>query len=187
MEPARESEVYDGSLQGANVTRRLLILLGVGVLTIACHAEPRWCSISAKDPSNKFWYPPIARAARVSGVVLSHIIYLPNGTVERVEPISGPRLLSDSLRAQLMEWTVKTDATGDELCQTLVIAEFTLRESSGPTPAAKTQVSPPGVLRLSVEDEVIEISDPAAYIGTINPFVQFGRFIKSRFTSRHRN
>src|SRR5580693_9283481 len=110
------------------MSKSLAFVLASCAIAAVCHAEPRWCSVTSQDPSNKLVYPPIARAARVEGVVLSHLIYAPNGKVQRVEPISGPPLLSDSLIRQMANWTVKTDATGEELCETLVIAKFTLLE-----------------------------------------------------------
>ena len=128
-------------------------LVGLGLLASLCRAEPRWCSVVSNDPSNKLIYPPIARAARVPGVVLVHMIYAPNGKVVRVEPISGPRLLSSSLAQQMMDWTVRTDASGDELCETLVIAKFTMLDSGQAAPKEPSRVTEPSILRLSVETE----------------------------------
>lgn len=84
--------------------RLVLILLGACSLGLACHGEPRQCSISGRDLSNRISYPPIARLARASGVVMSRMIYTRNGKVARVDPISGPRLLSDALTGQVMDW-----------------------------------------------------------------------------------
>ncbi len=156
------------------------------LIAVACggRAEPRWCSLSGRDPSNKFFYPPIARAARVSGVVLSHLIYTPNGNVQRVEPISGPRLLSDSLAGQLMDWTVKTDAVGTELCQTLVIAEFRIVDENNDSTSVETKPKAgTAILWLSVKVEhpvLIDtvIIDPAPLKG----FRLFRSEVKWRFS-----
>ena len=134
-----------------------MLLAGLAV----CHAEPRWCSVAGTDPSNKLIYPPIARAARVQGVVLAHMIYAPNGRVERVEPISGPVMLSRSLRDELMGWTVRTDAAGDEPCETLVIAEFSFSDSGNP---ARLDKAVPSILRIAVQAEILIISDPAGQL-----------------------
>ena len=140
------------------------VVLALGALVATCRAEPRWCSVAGNDPSNKLVYPPIAKAARVSGVVLAHMIYAPNGKVQQVEPISGPPLLSDSVTRQLANWTVKTDAPGDELCETLVIASFTLIESSRKPPEEPSISLEPSIIRLSVATEPLTldvvISDP---------------------------
>jgi hypothetical protein len=88
------------------------------------------------------------------------MIYSPNGRVERVEAISGPQLLSSSLAGQMMDWTVKTDASGDELCQTLVIAKFTMLDSGQAAPEEPKVVAEPTVLRLSAEAS----PDPITYV-----------------------
>jgi hypothetical protein len=134
-------------------------VLAIGALATICQAEPRWCSVSASDPSNKIAYAPIARAARVSGVVLAHMIYVPNGKVERVEPISGPIMLSRSLSDQLMGWTVRTDTLGDELCETLVIANYSFSDFGDSVHIDKAL---PSILRISIQVEALIISDPGA-------------------------
>ncbi len=109
--------------------RRLaFVLLCVAISAIASAAEPRWCSVSSRDPSNTLIYSPIAAAAQVQGEARARIVYKPNGRIEKVEPVSGAAMLSGSLAHQLPNWTVRSRASGDELCQTLVIATFTLRK-----------------------------------------------------------
>ena len=109
--------------------RRLsIVLLCVAISALASAAEPRWCSVSSRDPSNTLVYAPIAAAAQVRGEARARIIYKPNGRVEKVESVSGAVMLSGSLAYQLPKWTVRSNASGDELCQTLVIATFTLRK-----------------------------------------------------------
>jgi hypothetical protein len=97
------------------------------------------------------------------------MIYAPNGKVLRVEPILGPRLLSSSLAQQMMDWTVRTDASGDELCETLVIAKFTMLGTGQAVPEEPGHLSDPSILRLSVETEPllldVEIDDPAPLRG----------------------
>lgn len=150
--------------------QRLLALILVAIaLTGTAHAEPRWCSTAGKDPTNKFIYPPIARAARVTGVVLLRMEYVPNGKVVRIEPISGPRLLSDTLADQLMDWTMRTDASGDQPCVTLVIAKFTMAGLGQQSPGEATIEGLPSILRLSAEAEPmtidVVIEDPAPIRG----------------------
>jgi hypothetical protein len=140
--------------------RLVQITICLGVLASACHAEPRWCSISEVDPSNKFSYPPIARVARVWGHVMMRMMYAPNGKVVRFEPISGPAMLSASMQSQLRDWTVKTEATGDELCMTLVIADFHLNDSADQTQTSPTIVMKPSILKMSVETYTICLCDP---------------------------
>jgi hypothetical protein len=114
-------------------------------------------------------YPAIARLARVSGVVLSRIIYSPSGKVLDVEQISGPPMLSSWTADQLKKWSVKTDATGDENCQELVITEFKMNDSRELPPTLIPHPEPPNILRLSVETELIPFEtntyDPAPLKG----------------------
>jgi hypothetical protein len=104
-----------------------IVFLCVAISAIASAEEPNWCSVSSRDPSNTLVYAPIAAAAQVQGEARARIIYKPNGRVEKVEPLSGVPMLLMPLTDQLSKWTVRSKASGDELCQTLVIATFTLR------------------------------------------------------------
>jgi hypothetical protein len=108
-----------------------LILLCIAFATVAFAEEPRWCSVSSRDSSNTLAYAPIAAAAQVQGEARARIIYRPNGRAEKVEPVSGVPMLLIPLTDQLSKWTIRSKASGDELCQTLVIATFTLRDPPG--------------------------------------------------------
>jgi len=153
------------------------------LVPVICPAEPRWCAVSQKDPSNNLVYPPIARAARVQGVVVMRMIYEPNGKVERTEPVFGSVLLADSVTKQLLNWTVKTDATGNEQCVTLVTAEFHFHDLDQTPQFVPTQQTRPGMLRIMVESEVLIISDPAATFTSGNPFRVFAYKVR-RLTKR---
>src|SRR5579871_6391114 len=124
------------------------ILLLCAALTGSARADTRWCSVTSLGEKQNLFYPPIARAARVHGVVLGRVIYLPNGGLQSYEKISGPGMLSDSLNRQLKEWTFNTNAKGDEPCQTLIIAEFSLDDSSGMSSPKEIDVTIPSILRL---------------------------------------
>jgi hypothetical protein len=159
------------------------IVVLTALVLLRCQAEPRWCSVSAKDSSNTFVYPPIARAARVQGVVVIRMIYAPNGKVARTEPVFGPAMLSTSMTSQLSNWNVKTDAVGDEQCMTLIIAEFRFHDQDETSRTLPQGPSAPGILRLSVESEVLIISDPEGTTSTGNPFRVFA--YKVRRLAKH--
>src|SRR6202789_815737 len=167
--------------------RTLAIAIALAASAIVAHAEPRWCSIIGREPNDKVFYPPIAKAARVYVVVLSYIIYQPNGKVERIEPISGPPMLSRFMANQLMDWNVKTDATGDELCQTLVIAKFELKkavENPAPDPPALIDNSEPGILLLDLASNPatpVCLCDPAGRIVFNNPLQRLAYAVKRGF------
>jgi hypothetical protein len=159
------------------------IFLLLTLLSLECRSEPRWCAVSAKDASNSLFYPPIARAARVQGVVVMRMVYTPNGKVVRTEQVFGPAMLSTSLTGQLLNWTVKTDAVGDEQCMTLVIAEFRFHDPDEPSRLQPQEPVAPGILRVSVDSEVLIISDPAGTISSGNPFKVFA--FKVKRVARH--
>ena len=104
----------------------LAIIFALVSVGAACLAEPRWCSISKRDRSNAIAYPPIALAAQVQGEARAVIIYKPNSKVEKVEHVSGAAMLSKPLEDQLMKWIAKTNESGEDLCQTHVVAIFSL-------------------------------------------------------------
>ncbi len=150
---------------------RAVFLSMILASALGCGAESsRWCAITGRAPEDRAFYPPIARYARVTGVVLGIVTYIPNGAVASFEPISGPRLLSDSLGRQLAGWTINSDALGNEQCRSLVIATF-LMDNSGPTESsARIKYETGSVLRLSVNTFPpppldVSISDPAPLRG----------------------
>ena len=122
------------------------------------HAETRWCQVTGNAPSDKIVYPPIARAARVSGPVMGRITFTPAGRVTNLEVIRGPVMLARSASEQFKSWTFQTTARGEEPCMTLVILEFSL----GYFPRIPPQPQSPSVLRLFIEAEPLILSDPAA-------------------------
>ena len=112
--------------------------LGLAMLVLipaaAFGAEPRWCEVTGRAAGDTLAYPPIAKAARVSGIVVSRMVYSTSGKVESVERVFGPMMLAASVEQQLKNWTVQTRATGDQPCETLVIAEFRLWFADDPLP-----------------------------------------------------
>jgi len=160
--------------------RCLYILICVGICAFQCKADTRWCSITGGGSSDTLFYPPIARAAFVHGVVLSRVTYSTTGQVVKVEAISGPPMLSTSLSEQMGKWTVRTDATGEGLCQSLVIADFRLHDSSDPVPIRPTFPAISSILRLSADGETFCLCDPNAEIRTSwrNPFLHLGYAVK---------
>ena len=146
--------------------RSLSILLVLGVLASFCHAETRWCSIVGRGPSDAIVYPPIARVARVQGIVLGRIRYMPNGQVKEVEVISGPQILSFWVGEQLKRWTIKTDAPGEDLCQSLVIADFGLHMPDEPIQKRAETDAIPSILHLSIDGEAYIISCPGGVLET---------------------
>jgi hypothetical protein len=146
---------------GASVRKTTFILFVVMLFAGVCRGEARWCDITGHADSNKLFYPPIARAANVSGTVLARITYTSQGDVKDVISISGPPMLAKFTVAQIKDWHMKTNAAGEDLCQSLVIVEFHIGSDVAPP---VTPPQPGSIVRLSVETQPLilySISDPA--------------------------
>lgn len=110
-----------------------------------CFAQ-HWCVMKpVKDDGPA--YPPIAKAARFQGVVISRLEFDSSGNVSKVEIVSGPPLLTRVVENTEAKWIFHADA-GNGGCQILVISEFTLSASEqaneDKTPWPYT---PPGIYR----------------------------------------
>jgi hypothetical protein len=111
------------------VRKSTFILFLVILLAAVCRGEARWCDITGDGGNDKVLYPPIARAAHVSGTVLARITYTPQGDIKEVISISGPPLLAKFTAAQIRDWHMKTNAVGGDLCQSLAIVQFRLSDN----------------------------------------------------------
>jgi protein TonB len=52
-------------------------------------------------------YPPIARAAHVSGAVVLHAIISKEGTIKNLEVVSGPEMLKNAALEAVRNWRYK--------------------------------------------------------------------------------
>jgi hypothetical protein len=164
--------------QGAGLMRRAFIVWVLAACALGCNAEPRWCSIIGRGPNDTLAYPPIARAARVHGVVLGRVVYTSAGRFVRFEPVSGPKMLQSFLANQFASWSFKTNATGDELCQTLVIAEYRLDVPGASDPSAEIYAEAGSGLRAKVQAQTVCLCDPGGTIGSEPPLERVWRTIK---------
>jgi hypothetical protein len=177
---------YDVILRRILLRKIALPVLGFVALASLCHAEPRWCTITGFVDRESPVYPPIAKAANIQGAVLAHIIYPTTGKIESVKMIFGHQMLLKAVRDALLKWEVNTGATGDALCQTLVIVGFNIQEP-GDTTASTPQPPPPGVGRVSVTAQTIILTEqapasaPARFSGQkkVAPGVSLGKRVQS--------
>jgi hypothetical protein len=139
------------------------ILFVMALLASACRAEARWCDVLGHGNGDKILYPPIARAAQVSGTVLARVIYSPQGEVKHVILVAGPPLLATPVATQLKTWHLKTNASGEDLCQSLAIIDFRIASPASSSFGPPQPVSG-SIFCMSVVAEPIvlyTISDPA--------------------------
>lgn len=137
--------------------RWLLFIFAILCSQVAC-AQIRWCPMAFSLKVNTIAYPPIARAAHVSGNVIGRVEFLPGGPVIGFHSVSGPAMLSKALEQQAQHWKVTTSANGVKPCQSLIVVAFTLGEKNSPF---GTAVSTPDIDRIWVNTEALVISDPA--------------------------
>jgi len=163
-----------------------LFAVGLFALATFCHAEPRWCTITGIANSENLAYPPIARVARVYGVVLERVTYLPKGVVQSFEYISGPKMLASGLEQQMNTWSIATSAAGDQPCVSLVIAEFNLDATSGESKLYPPDLSLPGILRLKSTADVICLCDPGGDVGKVPILKRWSAWIRRAFSRRHK-
>ncbi len=62
---------------------------------------------SRRSPAQTPVYPPIARAAHVSGAVVLHAIISKEGTIKNLTVISGPEMLKSSALEAVQNWRYK--------------------------------------------------------------------------------
>jgi hypothetical protein len=137
---------------------RLLLLCAIVAIGGSCSAETRWCSITGKAKSNTIFYPPIARAAHISGTVVSRMTFSPSGEVIEMETVFGPPLLATSANAQMKSWTVQTNAAGADPCQSLIVLNFAIGQTESVEQIADTS---PTILRINIRTYTLVLSDPA--------------------------
>lgn len=173
--------------------RRILPLVLISLASAAAsRADTRWCTVTGRAAQDTVVYPPIAKAARVSGLVMGRLIFSPDGKVTDFEPVMGPPMLVASLKYQLSKWTPQTNATGVEPCQTLIVARFEFCEPQIPCEdnhscSVETGVSyEPSILRIQAHSQIAWLCDPSGTIGyDHNPFrlirIYFKRTVNKLF------
>jgi hypothetical protein len=146
-----------------------LILLMLALSTAAV-GQTRWCNVT--DFGKTLVYPPIARAAHVSGLVSLRVYYERSGKVTTIETIGGPVMLVNSATEQIKQAAIGTDAPGIEPCESLFILDYQLDD--GKLPPIVPSPIVPGMFRGVIRAYVIVLSDPAATITRrrrwFNPF-----------------
>ncbi|MDE3104499.1 MAG: energy transducer TonB [Acidobacteriota bacterium] len=92
-------------------------------------------------------YPPIAKAARLQGAVISRLEFGSSGNVSKVEIVSGHPLLAKSVETSEGHWTFSTNGNADG-CQVLIISEFSLSDSEKANDDKRPWPhDPPGIYR----------------------------------------
>lgn len=155
------------------MARALVLFLLCSLSGMLCHAETPWCNSVEKVSSDPILYPPIGRAARVSGVTVIELTIDSAGAASATK-ISGPTLLLTPAVSQLQKWRFRTDGAITP-CQALAIISFQFGPSSI-TEAWRSQPEIGNILRISIRTEPLVISDPAIEYTRAHRFLQLFRF-----------
>lgn len=108
-----------------------------------------WC-VMKPSKADAPTYPPIAKAAHVEGTVISRLEVDANGSVSKVEVLSGPAMLTETVEKSEAHWVFHTenDAAGSAGCQILVISEFSIaRSEEANDDRTPWPYTPPGIYR----------------------------------------
>jgi hypothetical protein len=94
-------------------------------------------------------------------VVLTRVSYTTAGLVLGTQTISGPPMLALFLNNQIQYWTLRTEAAGEERCQSVFIVSFKLTYSE---PQQSTfDCSLGSLCRINIQGRVFATHDEAAY------------------------
>ena len=151
--------------------RALCVFAVIGFLAISCRAEARWCRITGKAPAEKLVYPAWAVLGRMRGVVSVKVVYSTDGKVTNTEAVSGQLPLSGFLIEQIKGWTIRTDASSEAPCQTLVAVNFKLYDPDVGLVESQEMPLAPEKFELKVQADLtpitveIENIDPVLFSG----------------------
>ena len=124
------------------ISRFLIFMLCAPGVCFASH----WC-VMKPSKTNAPAYPPIAKAARIQGVVISRLEFDANGNASKVEIVNGSALLAKAVEISEAHWVFLSD-TDTAGCQILVISEFSLSESEQANDDTRPwPYTPPGIYR----------------------------------------
>src|ERR1700722_12434509 len=71
--------------------KKIILLL---VLSATCFAQQPPCGLTSIKETTPLLYPPIAKAVHVTGTMIFLVSFKQSGEVEKVEVLSGPKLLT---------------------------------------------------------------------------------------------
>jgi hypothetical protein len=107
--------------------RIALLLLALGAPALA---QPNTCGgLTSVTEAAQLIYPPIAKAARVEGIVVMLAEFKLSGEVDKVDIVSGPLMLQTAATGYVNSWRANA-YTGPRTCP--VVVRFRLRAPGAP-------------------------------------------------------
>lgn len=101
--------------KGWGIAGSAATLLCVSIALSAAYAQSASCGLTSIQESTPLSYPPIARAAHVSGTVVLLATFDLTGKVTSVRPVSGPLMLQGSAIDYIRHWQANA-STGPREC-----------------------------------------------------------------------
>lgn len=80
-----------------------------------CIAQQEPCGLRTMTETTKPVYPPIARAAHVEDVVVMLVTFKLNGEVEKIDVVSGPKMLQPAATSYVQGWRAN-EFSGPRTC-----------------------------------------------------------------------
>jgi TonB family protein len=105
--------------KGWGLVRGASALLGMSLALCAAHAQSANCGLTSIQDSTPPNYPPIARAASVSGTVVLLATFDLTGKVASVKPVSGHPMLQGAAIDYVKHWQANS-STGPRECPVAV-------------------------------------------------------------------
>jgi len=138
-------------------------LLFLALCTTAAFAQPNTCGgLTSVTDGQQPVYPPIARAAHVSGIVIMLVSFKTTGEADTAQIVSGPMMLRQVATEYVKTWKANT-YSGPRMCP--IVITYQLTEGSCEDHARKNDsFQREDVQHLTVYSEAGMICDPAATI-----------------------
>jgi len=105
--------------KGWGIAGSAATLLCVSIALSAAYAQSASCGLTSIQESTPLNYPPIAKAAHVSGTVVLLATFDLTGKVTSVKPVSGPLMLQGAAIDYVNHWEANS-STGPRECPVAV-------------------------------------------------------------------
>jgi hypothetical protein len=139
-------------------------LLFLVLSTAAASAQPNTCGgLTSVTDGAKAFYPPIARAAHVSGMMILLVSFKTTGETDAIKVVSGPPMLRQGAIDYVNSWKTNT-YTGPRTCPIVVVYQL-----SGGTCDYHTRkddfVEKPDIQHPIIHGETLMLCDPSGTLG----------------------
>lgn len=105
--------------KGWRIARSATGLLCAAAIMSAAHAQLASCGVTSIQESTPLVYPPIARAAHISGTVVLLARFDLTGKVTNAKPLNGPLMLQGAAIDYVNHWEANA-STGPRECPIVV-------------------------------------------------------------------